>query len=75
MPTFFHGLHSQAMKLIRNFQNLAVKQLAYAPVKLNPNAYHTGICAALLGLHHHIGSSLSPQYVGDSRVLSLLPRI
>ena len=43
-----------------------------APVKVNLDIPHPGICGALVGLYHHIGSSLSPQYVGDSRVLSLL---
>ena len=51
-------------------------KLRNAPVKVNPDSLpsppHPGICGALVGLHHHIGSSLSPQYVGDSRVLSLL---
>ena len=44
------------------------RALTYAPVKENP---HPGTCGALVGLYHHIGSSLSPQYVGDSRALSL----
>ena len=26
---------------------------------------HPGTCGALVGLYHHIGNSLSPQYVGD----------
>ena len=39
-------------------------KLRNAPVKVNPDPE--------VGLYHHIGSSLSPQYVGDSRVLSLL---
>ena len=41
----------------------------YAPVKVNPDPSHPGICGALVGLYHHIGG---PQYVGDSCVLSLL---
>ena len=45
-----------------------------APVKVNPDPQppKPGICGALVGLYHHICSSLSPQYVGNSRVLSLL---
>ena len=35
-----------------------------------PSPLHPGICGALVGLYHHIGSSLSPRYVGDSRILS-----
>ena len=44
----------------------------YAPVKVNPDPPHPGTCGALVGLYHHIGSPLSPQYVGDSRVFLLL---
>ena len=40
----------------------------YAPVKVNPEPPHPGICGALVGLYHHISSSLSSQYVGDSHV-------
>ena len=45
-----------------------------APVKVNPDPPppHPGTCGALVGLYRHIGSSLSPQYVGDSRVFLLL---
>ena len=45
-----------------------------APVKVNPDspAPHPRTCGALVGLYHHIGSSLSPQYVRDSRVFLLL---
>ena len=46
-----------------------------APVKVNPAPPpppHPGTCGALVGLYHHIGSSLSPQHVGDSRVFLLL---
>ena len=39
---------------------------------LSPSSVHPGICGALVGLYHHIGSFLSPQYVGVSRILSLL---
>ena len=47
--------------------------LVYASVKVNPDPPpHPGTCGALVGLYHHISSSLSPQYVGDLRVLSLL---
>ena len=42
-------------------------------LKVNPDPLpHPGICETLLGLYHHIGSSLSPYYVEDSRILSLL---
>ena len=47
-------------------------KLRNAPVKVNPDPPHPGTCGALVGLYHHIGSSLSPQYVGDSRVFLLL---
>ena len=40
--------------------------------KPRPPPPHPGTCGALVGLYHHIGSSLSPQYVGDSRVFLLL---
>ena len=33
---------------------------------------HPRTCGALVGLYHDIGSSLSPQYVGDLRVFLLL---
>ena len=41
-----------------------------APVNVNPDPPppHPGICGAIVGLYHHIGSSLSPQYVGNSRI-------
>ena len=45
--------------------------LGNAPVKVNPDPIPPpppGTCGALVGLYHHIGSSLSPQYVGDSRI-------
>ena len=45
---------------------------ANAPVKVNLNPPHPETCGALVGLYHHIGSSLSPQYVEDSRVFLLL---
>ena len=37
-----------------------------------PPPPHPGTCGTLVRLYHHIGSSLSPQYVGDSRVFLLL---
>ena len=33
-----------------------------------PFPSHPGICGALVGLYHDNGSSLSSQYVGDSRI-------
>ena len=42
------------------------------PRRPHPPPPHPGICEALLGLYYHNGSSLSPQYVGDSRVFLLL---
>ena len=45
----------------------------YAPVKVNSEpTLQPGTRGALVGLYLHIDSSLSPQYVGDSRILSLL---
>ena len=37
-----------------------------------PRPPHPGTCGALVGFYHHIGSSSSPQYVGDSHVFLLL---
>ena len=50
--------------------NIATFGLPYP----DPPPPHPGICGALVGLYRVIGSSLSPHYVGDSRVLSLLSR-
>ena len=52
--------------LLNTTDNVLVK------VKPGTPSLHPGICGALVGLHHHVDNSLSPQYVGDSLVFSLL---
>ena len=56
------------------FAYLLCGSLLNALVNVNPDHPfpHPGTCGALEDLYHHIGSSLSPQYVGNSHVLSLL---
>ena len=47
------------------------RRVLYAPVKVNPP---TSPPPGHVGPYLHVSSSLRPQYVGDSRVLSLLCR-
>ena len=71
------ALHSQRVEDVtsRRFFGFLygrmLQQTGYAPVKVAPPP-HPVICGAFVGLYHHTGSSLSLQYVGDSRVLLLL---
>ena len=69
--SFDHGLFRSAPKGSQNSESKVIL-LSSVPTPHPPRPPHPRICEALVGLHHHIGSSLSPQYVGDSRLLSLL---